>query len=55
VRGGTIDLQLRNKLSGPQRILNIMLDHKLQGCPRKEIPRITLLALDLLISAQSNI
>jgi hypothetical protein len=55
VRGGSIDLQLRNCLSGPQGTLNIMPDRKPRGWPTKEIPGITPLAPAPSISAQPDI
>jgi hypothetical protein len=45
VKGGSIDLQLRNCISGPQGTLNVMPDRKPRGRPRKEIPGITPSAL----------
>jgi hypothetical protein len=41
VKGGSIDPQLRNCVSGPQGILNLIPDHKPRGRPRKEITEIT--------------
>jgi hypothetical protein len=45
VNGGSIDLQLRNCISGPQGTLNVMPDRKQPGRPRKEIAGITPSAL----------
>jgi hypothetical protein len=41
VKGGSIDLQLRNYASGPQRTLKILPDRKPQVWPMKEITEIT--------------
>jgi hypothetical protein len=40
VKGGSIDFQLRNCISGPQGIQNIMPDRKPRGRLRKEINEI---------------
>jgi hypothetical protein len=41
VKGGANDLQIRNCVSGLQKILNIMPDYKFQGWPTKEIYEIS--------------
>jgi hypothetical protein len=55
VRGGSIDLQCRNCISGSQGTLNIMPNHKPRGWPRKKIPGITPLAPAPSILAQPDI
>jgi hypothetical protein len=55
VKGGSIDLQLRNCISGPQGTLNVMPDRKPRGGPRKEIPGITPSVLALSMPALPDV